>query len=48
MPTSHPCQINEILSLVNLTCPQSIFDIEMGFGRCGFLSREMLDIYNNQ
>ncbi len=48
MPTSHPCQINEIISLVDILNPSSLLDIGVGFGRYGFLCRELLDIYKGQ
>ncbi|MDK3155404.1 class I SAM-dependent methyltransferase [Kamptonema cortianum] len=48
MPTSHPSQINEILSLIDLANPASVLDIGVGFGRYGFLCRELLDIYKGQ
>lgn len=45
MPTSHLYQINEIMELIVLTDPKSILDIEVGFGKYGFLSREYLEIW---
>lgn len=44
MPTSHASQLNEIVELIVLTCPQKLLDIGVGFGKYGFLSREYLDI----
>lgn len=48
MPSSHYFQLNEIVRLIELTRPQSILDIGVGFGKYGFLAREYLELGNGR
>lgn len=45
MPSSHPCQLNEILGLIIETHPRKLLDIGIGFGKYGFLAREYLELW---
>lgn len=46
MPTSIPRK--EIIDLLFTLQPKRVLDIGVGFGKWGFLSREILDVYSNQ
>lgn len=48
MPSSHWYQLNEIMELIIFTQPKSIFDIGIGFGKYGFLSREYLELFDGR
>ncbi len=48
MPTSHSGQINSIVDLIVAVNPKKVLDIGIGHGKYGFLTREYLDISNNQ
>lgn len=48
MPTSLYHQINEIGDLINALKPQSVLDIGVGFGKWGFLCREMLEFADDR
>lgn len=45
MPTSHRQQIPDILDLIELSHPQRLLDIGIGFGKYGLLTREYLEIW---
>jgi hypothetical protein len=44
MPSSHPKQINEIVSIISHLKPKKFIDIGVGFGKYGFLVREYADV----
>lgn len=46
MPTSYPGQISTIMNFIANEKPKSILDVGIGFGKYGMLSREILDIGN--
>lgn len=48
MPTSHPTQINEIVTMIMMTCPASLLDVGVGFGKYGFLAREYLEVWGEE
>jgi len=48
MPTSHPFQINEIVSIIRAVNPQKLLDIGIGFGKYGFLAREYLELWDGR
>jgi SAM-dependent methyltransferase len=45
MPTSHYLFIEDMLKDLHLIMPKKILDVGIGFGKFGFLFREMTDIY---
>ena len=48
MPTSHPSQINQIISIIRTVNPQKLLDIGIGFGKYGFLAREYLELWDGR
>ncbi|WP_147819130.1 class I SAM-dependent methyltransferase [Salidesulfovibrio onnuriiensis] len=48
MPTSHPAQLNEIVTMIMMTRPASMLDVGVGFGKYGFLAREYLEIWGEE
>ena len=48
MPTSQPHQLNQIVSAITITNPQSILDIGTGFGKYGLLAREYLEFWSDK
>lgn len=44
MPTSNPILIHDMVRLIKIINPKSVLDVGCGFGKWGFLCREMLDI----
>ena len=47
MPTSQPNQLNQIVTAIAATNPQSILDIGTGFGKYGLLAREYLEFWTD-
>jgi 2-polyprenyl-3-methyl-5-hydroxy-6-metoxy-1,4-benzoquinol methylase len=45
MPTSDYHQISDVLHVVEQVRPASVLDVGVGFGKWGFLCREILDVY---
>ena len=45
MPTSDYHQISDVLHVVEQVKPSSVLDVGVGFGKWGFLCREILDVY---
>ncbi|MGA3014815.1 MAG: hypothetical protein ABSD71_12375 [Bacteroidales bacterium] len=48
MPSSHHTQLNEIMELIIETNPGKILDIGIGYGKYGFLSREYLELWDEE
>ncbi len=48
MPSSHYLQINEIVEIIVSTNPKEVLDIGVGFGKYGFLSREYLELWDDE
>jgi len=48
MATSHPFQINEIVSIIRAANPKALLDIGVGFGKYGFLAREYLELWDGR
>lgn len=45
MPTSDYHQISDVLHVVQQLAPRSVLDVGVGFGKWGFLCREVLEVY---
>ena len=45
MPTSDYHQISDVLHVVEQVRPATVLDVGVGFGKWGFLCREILDVY---
>ncbi len=48
MPSSAVSQISTIMSIVQITKPQSVLDVGIGFGKYGFLCREYLELWDGR
>lgn len=48
MPTSDYHQISDVLHVVEQCAPRRVLDVGVGFGKWGFLCREILEVYHRR